>query len=227
MKTKWFIRCLSVSIPLLMLVALALASQGVFASQGVTVNAQATAAATAAAPPASKMRWDIISVTTTNGTTTIAAGGIASASANDGSYITIKGTGTYGPGASDPVTGGGDWATFGPGNVPTGSGKYTVTAFAGFDWSPGTEPPVATWVDSIGKKADGSGGVATLRIAYANADGSAAGTGTLIISCHSVVGGIDSTVEGIIASKNYTLFYNPAHIVPGVDQGRTTFHFVH
>jgi len=217
MKTKSFLAFVSLS-RLFLLVTSATA-------RGVTLNAQATAAATA--PAASKMRWDILSVTTTNGTTTIAAGGIASASANDGSYITLKGTGTFGPGVSDPVTGGGDWATFDAGNRPTGSGKYTVTAFAGFDWVPGTEPPVATWVDSIGKKQDGSGGIATLRIAYSNADGSAAGTGFLLISCHSPVGAPDSVVEGVIASKGVTLFYNPAHIVGGVDQGRTTFHFLH
>jgi len=221
MKAKWFIRFLFVGLVLVLLASLA--------SQNAPVNAQATMAATKAgpaAPPAGKMRWDIISVSVKGDTTTISAGGVAFASANDGSYIKVTGTGTYGPGVTDPVSGGGDWATWDSGNRPTGSGKYTVTGFAGFDWGPGTEPPVATWIDSIGKKEDASGGIATLRIAYTNADGSVAGTGFLIISCHIPVGAPDSTVEGIVASKGYTLFYSPAHIAPGIDQGRNNFHFI-
>src|SRR5262249_43585126 len=130
MKAKWFVQVVLVVIVLLIV--------GSLSGHRSTVNAQATAAATApAAPPAGKMRWDIISVTAKDNKQNIDPGGVAFASANDGSYIKFTGTGTYGPGASDPVTGGGDWATWDAGNKPTGGGKYTVTAFAGFDWTPG------------------------------------------------------------------------------------------
>jgi hypothetical protein len=221
MKAKWFVRFFFVSFVLLVLAALA--------SQNATVNAQATKAATMAAtgpvaPPASKMRWDIISVAFAENKQTLSAGGVAFASANDGSYIKFTGSGTFGPGVSDPVSGGGDWGTWDAGNRPTGSGKYTVVGFAGFDWAPGKPSPIQ--IDQIGKLEDFSGGVATLRIAYTNADGSPAGTGTLIISCHPPAGGADSVVEGVIGSKGATLFYNPAHIAPNVDQGRDNFHFI-
>jgi hypothetical protein len=221
MKVKWFTQLFLISVLILVLATIG--------SSSAKVSAQATPAATMAAtgpeaPPPGKMRWDIISVSTKDGKQTISAGGIAYASANDGSYISYKGTGTYGPGISDPVTGGGDWATFDAGNRPTGSGKYTVTAFAGFDWTAGKEAP--TQVDTIGKAEDFVGGVATLRIAYSNADGSSAGNGFLIISCHPPAGAVDSIVEGVVGSKRGVLFYSPAHIAPGIDQGRTNFHFV-
>src|SRR2546428_11482179 len=60
------------------------------------------------------MRWDILSVNF--GTRTASAGGIASAQANDGSEITITGSGTFrsDPGNPQDVTGGGGWATPAP-----------------------------------------------------------------------------------------------------------------
>ena len=76
------------------------------------------------------------------------------------------------------------------------------------------------------RREDFAGGVATLRIAYTNVDGSAAGMGFLIISCHPPAGGLDSVVEGVAGSKGGTLFYNPGHIAPLIDQGRTNFHFI-
>src|SRR5260221_3436744 len=121
MTTKRFIPLLVVCLMFLILAS--------FAGHSTSVNAQAS---TQAAPPAGKMRWDIISFALKDGKNTSVPGGVAVASANDGSYIKLTGTGTYGPGASDPVTGGGDWATYDAGNIPIGSGKYTVTAFVGF-----------------------------------------------------------------------------------------------
>ena len=220
MKGKRFIPFVFVSIAMFVLSAIA--------NQVVPANAQATVAPTApAAPPASKMRWDTLSVTVKDSKPFLAPGGIDSASANDGSYITIVGNGTFGPGTTDPVTGGGDWATFDANNVPTGKGKFTVTAFNGFDWAPGQLPPPSVLVDSIGNNADASSGVAGLRIAFTNADASAAGMGFLIISCHLPVGAPASIVEGLVVSKGMTLFYNPTHIVPGIDQGRTSFTVMH
>src|SRR5216683_2814456 len=64
------------------------------------------------------MRWDIISVNFATGTAS--AGGVASARANDGSKITLTGSGTFrsNPGNPQDVTGGGTWQT------STGSGTY-------------------------------------------------------------------------------------------------------
>src|SRR2546425_12872463 len=60
------------------------------------------------------MRWDIVSVNFA--TLTLSAGGVASARANDGSKITLTGSGTYrsNPGNPQDVTGGGTWQTFEP-----------------------------------------------------------------------------------------------------------------
>src|SRR5579859_3089768 len=196
MNAKWFTRFLSASIMLLVVTALALASQGVAA------KAQATAAATAAAtaPPPSKMRWDIISFMTNaaGDTFTVAPGGVFSASANDGSTITYTGSGTFGPGPSDPVTGGGTWATSDPSDNPVSNGKYTVTGFVSFVRDPTTLPAGIPLVDKIGDIKDASGGVATLTIAYTNKDGSAAGMGILILSCRET--NTNSIAEAVIGS---------------------------
>ena len=122
MKAKWFIRILFVGLVLVLLASLA--------SQNAPVNAQATKAATMAAtaaptaPPPSKMRWDIItfSANAAGDSFSVDPGGVFSASANDGSTITYTGTGTFGPKPSDPVTGGGTWATCRSGSArPTSS----------------------------------------------------------------------------------------------------------
>src|SRR2546426_10122126 len=72
------------------------------------------------------MRWDIVSIDF--GTGTASAGGVASARANDGSKITLMGSGTYrsNPGNPQDVTGGGTWQTFDASGGATGSGGHTV-----------------------------------------------------------------------------------------------------
>src|SRR2546426_7303370 len=66
------------------------------------------------------VRWDLISIDFSTGT--VSAGGIASARANNGSEITLTGSGTFrsNPGNPQDVTGGGTWQT------STGSGTYEV-----------------------------------------------------------------------------------------------------
>src|SRR5439155_10571217 len=59
-----------------------------------------------------QFRWDIIRVDFATGT--LSAGGVASADANDGSKITLTGSGTFKPSDKDDVTGGGTWETFDP-----------------------------------------------------------------------------------------------------------------
>lgn len=158
------------------------------------------------------MRWDIISVDFSTGT--LSAGGIALARANDGSEITLTGSGTFrtNPGNPQDVTGGGTWQT------STGSGTYEVTDFVRFDLAPGT-PPLPH--DNIGNLADSRAGLLVVRVAYS--DGS---EGTLAVSCH-LVGTPSAVFEGVTASKGFVDYWNretpPA---PPGNANRTTFHVI-
>jgi len=177
----------------------------------------------ALAQQATKMRWDIITLTSFT-PPTVKEGGVAFAYANDGSYIKLKGSGTFGPQVTAPVTGGGEWETFNVGNDSTGKGKYTVTGLVGFEVAAGTMRPAM--VDNIGDKADARAGLAVLRIAYTKEDGSSAGTGILVVSCHLPVGSSDAIFEGIIASQGVVMYFNRMPAMPGVDANRTVFHVV-
>ncbi len=174
----------------------------------------------ALAQQAAKIRWDIISLTSFN-PPTIKDGGATFSWAIDGNYIKLKGSGTFGPGLTDPVTGGGEWETFDVHNKSTGKGKYTVTRLVSWQEAPGTLP--AAFINNIGAKADARSGLAAVLVAYANEDGSSAGTGTLIISCHLPEGSPHSMFEGVIATKGFVTFYAPVAPMPGVDANRTQF----
>jgi hypothetical protein len=161
------------------------------------------------------VRWDIISVDFTTGT--ISAGGLASADANDGSKITLTGSGTFSP-EDDNVTGGGEWQTFAPAPVGslTGSGTYRVTGLVSWIQAPGT-PPLPN--DTIGNLADSHGGLAILRVAYS--DGS---RGVLTVSCH-IVGTPDSVFEGVTTTKGFVDYWNrEAPPAPPTNGNRTNFH---
>jgi hypothetical protein len=163
-------------------------------------------------------RWDLIDVDFAAGS--VAAGGVASARANDNSKITLHGSGTFhaNSGKSQDVSGGGTWQTFSPGGAPTASGTYEVTGFVDFELAPGT-PPLP--IDLIGNLADARAGLAVLRIAYS--DGS---DGTLVISCH-LVGTPDTVFEGITATKGFVDYWNPeAPPAPPGNENRTLFHVV-
>ena len=158
------------------------------------------------------MRWDIISVDFSTGT--LSAGGIASAQANDGSEITLTGSGTFrsNPGNPQDVTGGGTWQT------STGSGTYQVTDFVRFELAPGT-PPLPH--DNIGNIADNRAGLLVVRVAYS--DGS---EGTLAVSCH-LVGTPHAVFEGVTASKGFVDYWNrEAPPAPPGNANRTTFHVI-
>ncbi len=175
------------------------------------------------AQQATKMRWDIVKATWgPTGPPTFTPGGVAFASAYDGSYIKLTGTGTAGPGQADPVTGGGTWQTHPVKGRPTGKGKYTVTGLVSYQESWG-KPGRA--VDNIGNKKDSTGGLVVLRIAYTNEDGSPAGTGVLMVSCRGRRGAAGSDLfEGAIASKGAVMYYDPAPSSPRVDANRVSFH---
>ncbi len=164
------------------------------------------------------MRWDILSVNF--GTRTASAGGIASAQANDGSEITITGSGTFrsNPGNPQDVTGGGSWTTYASGGSVTGSGTYEVTGFVSYVLAPGTFPLPN---DNIGNPADGRAGLLVVRVAYS--DGS---EGSLVVSCNFAGTATADVFEGVTASKGRTGFWNRAAAAAGVEGNRTAFHVI-
>ncbi len=173
------------------------------------------------AQQARKMRWDIQTYTSFS-PPTFKEGGALFSSATDGSFIRLTGSGTFGPGESDPVTGGGAWETFTVSRVSTAKGAYTVTGLVSWQEESSGKLP-ANFVDQIGPNPTARSGLAALRVAYRNADGSPAGTGILIVSCH-LPGAPDSIFEGVIAVKGVVTYYERALTMPGVDANRTIFH---
>lgn len=162
-----------------------------------------------------RVRWDIVSINFAAGT--VSAGGHASARAEDNSKITLRGSGTFVPGESDEVTGGGTWTTFSPTGAPTGSGTYRVKRLVSWVLAPGTAPPLTNLIAKPGERA--AAGLATLRIKFS--DGA---KGLLIVSCH-LVGTPDSVFEGITASKGFVHYWNrEAPPAPPGDANRTLFH---
>ncbi len=166
------------------------------------------------------VRWDIVSIQPPPPVAPrdVLPGGFASARANDGSKITLTGSGTFERGEADDVTGGGTWKTFSPTGAQTGSGTFRVKKLVRFEAAPGTQP--AGNIDRIGTEATVSAGLVVLRIAYS--DGS---KGTLTVSCH-LTGTPDSVFEGVTATKGFVGFWNREAPAGGVDANRTVFHFV-
>ena len=164
----------------------------------------------------STVRWDIISVDFSTGT--LSAGGFASARAAGNSKITISGSGTFGSGEDDGVTGGGTWMTFNASGALTGSGTYAVTRLVSWEVAPGT-PPLPH--DNIGNLADSHAGLAVLRILYS--DGS---RGVLTVSC-DLVGTPDGVFEGITVTKGFVDYWNREAPTQGVNGDRTNFHVMH
>jgi hypothetical protein len=153
-----------------------------------------------------RFRWDIL--------TTAAAltpGGQLSAKTDDGSTITMTGSGTFRPGHPDDVTGGGTWTTAG-GAVGAHSGTYRVRSLVTFTQAPGALPPGT--IDLIGRPADARAGFAVFAIAYS--DGS---RGVLCFSC-MLPGSPASVLEGITASKGFVDFWN------SVMAPQTVFHLL-
>jgi hypothetical protein len=167
-----------------------------------------------------QVRWDIISIDFSVTPHPVTAGGVASALANDGSKITLTGSGTFrsNPGNPEDVTGGGTWQTFASGGASTGSGTYEVTGLVRFVVAPGTPP--TTNLDRIGTAADTRAGLVFLRVAYS--DGS---RGVLAVSCH-LVGTPDAVFEGVTASKGFAGFWNRMAPSGTVDANRTVFHVI-
>ena len=175
------------------------------------------------------IRWDLIHIAKfdpVNGNV-IEANGMASASAQNKSVITVTGSGTFTVGDSDDVTGGGTWQIVAPPpDSTTTRGTYRVTGVVRFDVAPGAQTSTAKDLIGDGTLADNRGGLAILRIAYS--DGS---KGILVVSCDlpgnpppGPAGSPDTLFEGITASKGFVDYWNRAAPVPKVDGNRTLFH---
>jgi len=154
----------------------------------------------AANAQAQHVRWDIIPPTGD-----IRPGGSASATAADGSTITLTGSGTFvapasGSGSSSAATGGGTWKIFPPkSNTASASGTYQVEGLVRFDEAPGSLTGVN---DLIGDLEDAHAGLAILRIVYSDGD-----RGVLVFSC-SLPGSPAAIPEGVSASKSFVDFFN-------------------
>jgi len=174
------------------------------------------------------IRWDIANAADN----IIAPGGVASAFADDGSKITLTGSGTFvesqirkGPlaGLSSQVTGGGTWEKFDPHGDSTGAGTYTVTLLDRFDPAPGTLVGSGA-TDLIGELEDTQAGLAVFNVEYS--DGT---RGTLTFSCwipFGTPGTPNSVFEGITASKDFVDYWNREDGKPISTADQTIFHRV-
>jgi hypothetical protein len=169
-----------------------------------------------------RMRWDIIRLSTLPPPATTLPGGRASACAASScaNMITLTGSGTFrsNPGRPQDVTGGGTWTAVGFG---AGSGTYTVTGFVSFVLAPGTLPSPPFTDGVTGVAADARAGLLVLRIAYSDGD-----EGVLVLSCD--LPGTPSNLpifEGITVSKGFVDYWNrvaPESVAPFGN--RTAFH---
>lgn len=107
----------------------------------------------------------------------------------DGSNIMLTGAGTFAPGDTEEVTGGGTWSL-----STGGGGTFKVTQLIRFDVTPGSLPNPSL-----------HGGLLFLRVAYN--DGS---RGILAISCAAGSAGATNVAEGTTASKGFVDYYNIA-----------------
>jgi hypothetical protein len=156
-----------------------------------------------AASAQQSVRWDIASVSSTGD---ITAGGSASATAGDGSTITLTGSGTFvtpanRSGSSSVAGGGGTWELFPAGSdTASASGTYSVEGLVRFDEAPGSLAGTGL-TDLIGEPEDAHAGLAILRIVYSDGN-----RGVLIVACNLNMPA--TLVEGVSVSKSYVDYYN-------------------
>jgi hypothetical protein len=117
--------------------------------------------------------------------------------AEDGSKISVRGTGTFQPDDPEEVTGGGTWETQDSSGNVTGSGTWQPTRLVKWNLGPGAVSNPAI-----------KGGLAFFQIRYS--DGA---RGILAVSCF-LPGAPPSVSEGIIASKDFILYGGHVHTPP-------------
>lgn len=168
------------------------------------------------AQAADHVRWDLVNVL--GGGT--AAGGTASAKAEDGSQVNLTGSGTFvapaSGGTSSSATGGGTWVAFDKDGNQIGSGTYSVTGLVQWTQAPGSLP--AGFPDFIGEAAERSAGLAILRLVFSDGE-----RGSIVVSCR-LVGTPDTVFEGIVVTKGFVGYWNRQAPTPGVEGNRTLFH---
>ena len=161
--------------------------------------------------------WYIISFDFANNS--FKAGGIASASAADGSKITISNSqGTFG-GKPTNVTGGGSWKTSDAKGAETGSGTFKVTSLVYYVGAPGSLPSSIT--DNIGNPADARAGVGVLKVSFSDGQ-----IGILIITCRLPAGSPPWISEKILMTKGNVDYTKGDPPVAGVDANRNQFRVV-
>jgi hypothetical protein len=158
-----------------------------------------------------RIRWDMIALTPPD----ITAGGEDTASSEGETMLNLTGSGTFRPGNSGDVTGGGTWDSDNP--VVRGSGTYRVTELIGWVRAPGTLAGTPLR-DHIGPLVDTRAGLAVLRIRYS--DGL---DGVLFLSCN-LNGTPPSVDEGTNGSRGFVNFFMPAKPAFGKHSNRTLFH---
>ncbi len=167
--------------------------------------------APAANAQANHVRWDIIQPGNP-----LLPGGSLSAKADNGSKITLTGTGTFvapanGQGSSDAVTGGGTWKI----DTPSASGTYEVEGLVRFDEAPGTL--VGTGLtDTIDDIEDARAGLVILSILYSDGE-----RGILVFSC-TLPGSPPTVFEGITLSKGSWIFSTPCKPFRHYSMSRTS-----
>ena len=178
---------------------------------------------TATAGGAQHVSWDIVSVSpipiAPPPPVTFNPGGVASAQAPDGEWITLTGSGTFvapngSNGGSGAVTGGGTWQT------STGSGTYVVKELVNWVFASPQSLLIGGFpvTDNTGDTTERANGVAVLRIEFS--DGQA---GVLTVGCHGP-GAPPGIFEGIATTKGFKTYYNVPAPLGNVDAGRTLFH---
>jgi hypothetical protein len=191
---------------------------------GLAVTSSAWLAARAEGKGSAGLRWDLIHLIGN----VLSAGGVDSASAADGSTITLTGSGTvrsapgegeHGEHGDGAVTGGGTWETFNSKGAPTSSGTYIVTGLVSFENAgPNGVPPPAL-IDTIGSYLDARGGLLVLRVLYSDGE-----QGVLTVSCHGPVNVPNTVFEGITTTKGIVGYVDRGKPANGVDGNRTVFH---
>jgi hypothetical protein len=186
------------------------------------VVASAVAAAVAAGAPLAagpgmsargmSFRWDIISIDFGQNPPVARPGGRASAFADDGSRLTVTGTGTFG---RNRTRGGGTWTAFEPSGRITASGRYRVTRLVRFVGTAGTTAAV----DRVAPEMKMHSGLAKLLVRYSDGSG-----GVLTVSNCMPLPTCGPRYQGITASKGIVDYWRHGTARAGVDENFTVFH---
>ena len=184
----------------------------------------AVAPLSATAGGAQQVRWDIVNVSpipiAPPPPVTFDPGGVASAQAPDGEWITLTGSGTFvapsgSNGGSNAVTGGGTWTT-----STGGSGTYEVKELVSWQFASPQTLLIGGFpvTDNTGDTTERANGVAVLRIEFSGGQ-----SGVLTVGCHGP-GAPAGIFEGIATTKGFKTYYNVPTPLGNVNAGRTLFH---